>query len=122
MSNISAYYRYWGKAQPNLELSAIPYHLLVYHSLDVAAIAYHLLHDDAPIMSDLSSYLEIDKAKLRDLLCFLIGLHDLGKFAASFQGLYQANDDFLISVDRQTYPYTKRHDALGWCFYQNALA
>lgn len=117
-----AYYHYWGKAQPNPEVGTASYHLLVYHSLDVAATAYHLLHDDAPIMSDLSGYLEIDKSKLRDLLCFLIGLHDLGKFAASFQGLYQANDDFLVVVDRQAYPYKKRHDALGWCFYQNAFA
>lgn len=126
MSSTPAYYRYWGKAQPNPNVSTVaptmPYHLLVYHSLDVAVTAYHLLHDDAPIMADLSGYLEIDKPNLRTLLCFLIGLHDLGKFAASFQGLYQANDDFLITVDRQSYPYTKRHDALGWCFYQNAFA
>lgn len=122
MPSYPAYYHYWGKAQPNPEAATAPYHLLIYHSLDVAATAYHLLNDNAPIMNDLSGYLEIAKSKLRDLLCFLIGLHDLGKFAASFQGLYQANDDFLISVDRKAYPYKKRHDALGWCFYQNAFA
>ena len=116
------YYHYWGKAQPNAHLSDSPYHLLVYHSLDVAAVAHYLLHDDAPIMNDLSAYLEISKYELRQLLCFLIGLHDLGKFASSFQGLYQPDsDDFLIKVDRSTYAYDKRHDALGWCFYQNAL-
>ena len=62
-----AYYHYWGKAQPNLNKSIVvpttPYHLLVYHSLDVAATAYHLLHDDAPIMVDLSSYLKIDPCR-----------------------------------------------------------
>lgn len=122
MALTSTYYHYWGKAQPNKDLASSPYHLLVYHSLDVAAVAYHLLHDDAPIMNDLSGYLEIPKAELRKLLCFLIGLHDLGKFASSFQGLYQPNnDDFLIKVNRNTYAYDKRHDALGWCFYQNAL-
>ena len=116
------YYHYWGKAQPNKELANSPYHLLIYHSLDVAGVAYHLLHDDAPIMNDLSAYLEIPKSELRQLLCFLIGLHDLGKFASSFQGLYQPdNDDFLVKVNRNTYSYDKRHDALGWCFYQNAL-
>lgn len=116
------YYHYWGKAQPNEDLANAPYHLLPYHSLDVAAVAYHLLHDNAPIMNDLSGYLEIPKAELRQLLCFLIGLHDLGKFASSFQGLYQPdNDEFLVKVNRSTYAYDKRHDALGWCFYQNAL-
>lgn len=117
------YYRYWGKAQPQPnEPMTSPYHLLVYHSLDVAATAHCLLHDEAPIMIDWAHYLKMDKSKLRALLCFLIGLHDLGKFAASFQGLYQANDGFLISVDQQSYPYDKRHDALGWCFYQNGFA
>ncbi|WP_201583346.1 CRISPR-associated helicase Cas3' [Psychrobacter jeotgali] len=122
MTFTADYYHYWGKAQPNEELENSPYHLLIYHSLDVAGVAYHLLHDDAPIMNDLSAYLEIPKSELRQLLCFLIGLHDLGKFASSFQGLYQPdNDDFLLKVDRNTYAYDKRHDALGWCFYQNAL-
>lgn len=116
------YYHYWGKAQPNAHLSDSPYHLLVYHSLDVAAVAHYLLHDNAPIMNDLSGYLEIPKYGLRQLLCFLIGLHDLGKFASSFQGLYQPDDDtFLTKVDRSIYAYDKRHDALGWCFYQNAF-
>src|SRR5699024_8772856 len=39
-----------------------------------------------------------------------------------FQGLYQPDDDtFLTKVDRSIYDYDKRHDALGWCFYQNAF-
>lgn len=116
------YYHYWGKAQANDQFSESPYHLLVYHCLDVAAVAHHLLHDDAPIMNDLSGYLEIAKPELKQLLCFLIALHDLGKFASSFQGLYQPEDDaFLIKVNRNTYAYQKGHDALGWCFYQNAF-
>lgn len=117
-----SYYHYWGKAQANDQFSDSPYHLLVYHCLDVAAVAHYLLHDDAPIMNDLSGYLEIAKPELRQLLCFLIALHDLGKFASSFQGLYQPEDDkFLIKINRSTYAYQKRHDALGWCFYQNAF-
>lgn len=120
------YYRYWGKAQPNEQFSNAPYHLLVYHSLDVAAVAYHLLPNDAPLMNDLSGYLGIGKSELRQLLCFLMGLHDLGKFASSFQGLYQPGDDscdgsFLVKVNRSTYSYDKKHDSLGWCFYQNAF-
>lgn len=118
------YFRYWGKAQPN-ENQAQPYHLLVYHCLDVAAIAHHLLHDNAPIMIDLSDYLQIEKHELRALLCFLFALHDLGKFASSFQALFQPeNDHFLVKVDRRQYPYDKKnrgHDTLGYCFYQNAF-
>lgn len=128
---IPTYYHYWGKAQQQTHKPQIssqkdslpaPYHLLVYHCLDVAAVAYHLLNDDAAIMKDLSAYLMIEKHKLRPFLCFLIALHDLGKFAASFQGLYQSDDDeFLIKVNKELYPYNKKHDALGYCFYRNAL-
>lgn len=131
LKSIPTYYHYWGKAQPqthkpqtDLQKNSLPtpYHLLVYHCLDVAAVAYHLLRDDAAIMNDLSAYLMIEKRELRALLCFLIALHDLGKFAASFQGLYQPpDDDFLVKVNKELYPYDKKHDALGYCFYRNAL-
>lgn len=131
MKSIPTYYHYWGKAQPqthklqtDFQKGSLPapYHLLVYHCLDVAAVAYHLLNDDAAIMNDLSAYLMIEKHKLRPFLCFLIALHDLGKFAASFQGLYQPTDDnFLVKVNKELYPYDKKHDALGYCFYRNAL-
>lgn len=69
LKSIPTYYHYWGKAQPqthklqtDFQKGSLPapYHLLVYHCLDVAAVAYHLLNDDAAIMNDLSAYLMIE--------------------------------------------------------------
>ena len=73
--------QYWGKAQPKPEpgdaAALVPWHPLVYHSLDVAAVGQVLLRAN--------DRLGLDGADTEALFCFLLALHDLDKFSKPFQ-------------------------------------
>ena len=77
--------RFWGKARPS-DLDRGPgWHPLVFHSLDVAAVSEALLAGRRGLGSGLPRLLglHVDDALL--LVCFLLSLHDIGKFARKFQ-------------------------------------
>ena len=80
--------QYWGKAQPKPEpgdaAALVPWHPLVYHSLDVAAVGQVLLRANDRL-GRLFDRLELDGADTEALFCFLLALHDLGKFSKPFQ-------------------------------------
>ena len=118
---MSTIYQYWGKASSPASQSRHVYHLLPYHSLDVAAVAYYLFDTERPLAQDISVYLGFSKEDFRNLILFIISLHDLGKFANAFQGLYQDSNNPLVKVNTKLYPYNLRHDALGWGFYSHAF-
>lgn len=82
---MQAYWRYRGKASPRDE-AGDRWHLLPFHMLDVAAMMEVLL-DQRP------DWVEISAAsagwsvrQFRAAATYFAILHDLGKFARSFQG------------------------------------
>lgn len=119
------YLKYWGKADSNTPQGP-PFHLLPWHCLDVAAVAWHLFNPSRPLIHDLSQILRIPVEPLRKLLCALVAMHDLGKFAAAFQNLFdiemRPKPCHLIShTSHAAYDGKKhRHDMLGWCFFYAA--
>ncbi|XKE45304.1 CRISPR-associated helicase Cas3' [Halomonas organivorans] len=111
-----SYYLYWGKAKP--EAGGDSCHLLPYHSLDVAAVGWLLLDPERPLAQRLSNHLNLSPDALRRLLVFLLGLHDLGKFARAFQGLARPEGvDLVPPIERLA--YTERHDRLGALLWQS---
>ena len=75
--------RYWGKARP-LDGSA-PDHPLVFHSLDVAACARVYMEHNPELSAQLAEWLDLDMDATRQVVCFLVAVHDIGKFAENFQ-------------------------------------
>lgn len=117
-SNWAAYYRYWGKSKP--KAGAVPHHLLPYHLLDVAAVGNFLLSPESKRAEEMARYLEIPPEQLRSMFVFFLALHDLGKFASAFQGLYQDEEGVLFRPGNSS-PYEGthyRHDRLGLYFWQ----
>ncbi|MFO7646801.1 CRISPR-associated endonuclease Cas3'' [Halomonas campaniensis] len=111
-----SYYLYWGKAKPSDEGDSC--HLLPYHSLDVAAVGWYLLAPERPLAQRLSRQLDIPPDALRHLLVFLLGLHDLGKFARAFQGVARP-EGVELAPPIERLAYTERHDRLGALLWQS---
>ncbi len=89
------YYRYWGKALKD-ESAGEPYHLLPYHCLDVAALGKSLLQSHQPLRSELVKLTGLAEPSLIRCAIFMLALHDIGKFAVSFQ---QLKPDLLATVN-----------------------
>ena len=81
------YFKYWGKAKPGLDEAGAQYHLLPYHSLDVAAVGYVLLNQDHAYLNHFLRLTGLSKSQFIAWFTFLLALHDIGKFADSFQSL-----------------------------------
>ncbi len=114
----AAYYKYWGKAGKGD--TAERYHLLPYHCLDVAAVGYVLLELHRPMRESLAKLTGINAAALMHWLPFLLTLHDIGKFAASFQS--RRPDLFRTLQQRQwERGYSPRHDNLGFMLWRDHL-
>ena len=112
--------RYWGKARPD-EASA-RYHLLAYHSLDVAAVGVEALRRLPALRAVLANRLGWRDHLVEPWVGFWLSLHDLGKFAESFQS--QCPDVFQALRGRPPHPgkpYTLRHDSLGMLFWKDVL-
>jgi len=111
-------YRYWGKARPEGETGPA-YHLLPYHCLDVAAVGHVLFQYSAPLRKKLTRLTALDEATCRYWLLFFLALHDIGKFAESFQGL---REDLLqhLQAKETNRPYI-RHDRLGYVLWEQKL-
>ncbi|MES3676108.1 CRISPR-associated helicase Cas3' [Halomonas elongata] len=104
------YYLYWGKAKPVDGGDSC--HLLPYHSLDVAAIGWRLLDPERPLTRRLADELDMSPSDLRRFFVFLLGLHDIGKFSRTFQGLARPEAAVLVPpIER--WSYAARHDRLG---------
>ncbi len=118
----SLHLRYWGKARLHDDADT-EYHLLCYHCLDVAAVGVTLLKRSPALRALLASALpsESDDA-LRSWFGFCLAIHDLGKFAESFQG--QRSDLVERLRGREAdpgRPYAVRHDTLGWLIWDQHL-
>ena len=111
---------YWGKARPGQEAARC--HLLSHHSLDVAAVGVQALRRQPALRELFARRLGLDCGLIEPWVAFWLSLHDLGKFAESFQG--QCPDVFLWLRGRPpnpSKPYTLRHDSLGMLFWKDVL-
>ena len=77
--------RFWGKAQPRDAVRGPKFHPLPYHSLDVAAVGEVLLTSDRGFGECFSGLLGLPRGDADPLICYLLALHDIGKFARKFQ-------------------------------------
>ena len=111
-------YAYWGKAGREDQGC----HLLVYHCLDVAAVAITLLEQRPELLRRLAAAMGLPPEQAKPWCVFLLGLHDLGKFAEAFQ---QLREDlrFAFWPDEKIRKrnYSVRHDALGWMLWRQFL-
>ena len=109
-------FSYWAKSDSAADRR---FHAIPYHSLDVAACAWQLLTTQSTLRSRLSVLVGIEPQQLRDLVCFFVSLHDLGKFSSAFQGLIPAlmPRDCIAGA-----PYDPRHDSLGFFLWQERLS
>lgn len=117
-----SYFSYWGKAKPGLDETGAQWHLLPYHSLDVAAVGYVLLNQDHAYLNHFLRLTGLSKPQFIAWFTFLLALHDIGKFADSFQSL---NAAVLAKLQQRTsqrqYSSHFRHDSLGWILWKNHL-
>jgi len=110
-----AYWRYWGKARKQGEAGE-PYHLLVYHCLDVAAVGEVYLNRHTTLRDQWAQRLGIPNRTFTDWLVFFLALHDLGKFSRRFQGL-RADICGTLANEQAISAYHPRHDTLGYCLW-----
>ena len=116
----ASYFKYWGKFQKTLGEQDPSYHLLPYHCLDVAAVGDVLLKRNQPYCENLTRLTGLSSQQFIPWYTFLLALHDIGKFADSFQNL---NPDVLQVLQGRTSErqYGLRHDSLGLVLWKNHL-
>ena len=114
---------YWGKARPLAQSAgAKPYHLLSHHCLDVAAVGTEALKRLPALRTLFTAKLGLHVDHVEPWIGFWLALHDLGKFAESFQS--QCPDVFKSlrrRLPNPAKPYTLRHDSLGMLFWKSVL-
>ena len=113
------YWNYWGKVRKEDDAGE-PYHLLVYHSLDVAAVGSVMLVHNPKLRKKLALLTGLNEPSISRWLVFFLALHDIGKFSDSFQNLVP--DVLNILQGRSsTLNYTERHDTLGFHIWKQIL-
>lgn len=115
----AGYYRYWGKAQPGQPGSG--FHRLVYHMLDTGAVCKEFLAHDRIIVRSIAQSTGFAETTIRSVLPFLVTLHDLGKFAESFQDL-RGDLVSTLKTSRPQATYSIRHDRMGYMFWSDLLS
>lgn len=114
-------FAYWGKSRPRRD-SAAAVHLLPFHSLDVAAVGIEALRRLGAVNERIAQCLRLPQPESASLVAFWLALHDLGKFAESFQS--QSPEAFFALRHRPpdpAKPYTLRHDSLGMLFWSSVM-
>jgi len=114
-----SYCRYWGKVE-KAEEGVAACHLLPYHSLDVAAVGRALLAQNPGLRHRLAHLVGLDEASFSRWMILFLALHDLGKFADSFQNLCP---DLLEQLQHRTSKraYAERHDTLGYILWDQQV-
>ncbi len=110
------YFRYWGKA----EKDGNSYHLLPYHCLDVAAVGAMLLKQNTLLSKKISEITRLDEKIGHYWILMSMGLHDIGKFSVTFQGL---REDLLNKLQGKgsSKRYAVRHDSLGHLLWRDEV-
>lgn len=110
---------YWGKARPK-DAGGVAFHPLAYHQLDVAAVLAELLDRDPGLLATVVRNVQGEPSGVARLLTLAAALHDLGKFAPSFQTLVPELAQSL--ADRaEVAAYSTRHDSMGFALWCDAL-
>lgn len=112
---MSGYFDYWAKTGSADDDAS--FHLLPFHSLDVAAVGAALLDADGRLLPRLERISGLSAGALRTVLPFLLGLHDLGKFAEAFQGQKPKLMALLQGIERAA-SSDIRHDSLGYLLWR----
>ncbi len=116
---MGGYFSYWGKADAN-DAGEPKWHPLVWHCLDVAAVGDAWLSAHPFALGWLAHSLGLPESLVRQLVPFMLALHDVGKFADSFQG--QAGDlQRHLQGRSSNKPYVERHDKLGYVLFAEDL-
>lgn len=113
------YFAYWGKARPEKGAGA-PCHRLPFHALDVAACAKVLAEQSRFGVEELARAMEWPEDAVRRLFVFFVALHDVGKFASSFQNLAPELAPRKAGETQSLLAKPLRHDTLGWLLWQDA--
>ena len=117
IDTLRPFYHYWGKAASENDGS---YHLLVYHALDVAAVGNVFLAQNTPVCEKIAQLASLSPDIFREWFTFALALHDLGKFADSFQNLRcQILHKLQGKVSKRKYAI--KHDTLGWLLWKKHL-
>jgi CRISPR-associated endonuclease/helicase Cas3 len=106
------YFGYWGKATP-ADAHGERYHLLPFHCLDVAACGRELFKLPRFSLVPLSDALGWRASHVEELCIAFLAIHDIGKFARSFQNKARDLNPSLVPYDPRLDP-GYRHDTLGW--------
>jgi CRISPR-associated endonuclease/helicase Cas3 len=112
-----AYLGYWGKASREGD-SRPRSHRLVYHLLDVASVGAVILDRHPSWLNWISGALQLGTVEARQWVLWLLGHHDIGKFAASFQRL---RPELAPGTIPDSYRYDARHDTLGYVLWMEKL-
>lgn len=107
------FYHYWGKSSKNSDAESDPYHLLVWHSLDVAACGYIMVKENKYGFADVLAELGLTGDDAANWIACLFACHDIGKFARAFQQLVSWPGSPLVPPASGT-TYSVRHDSLGY--------
>jgi CRISPR-associated endonuclease/helicase Cas3 len=111
---------YWGKARPTSP-DGPQFHPLPYHSVDVAATGRTYLERHPALLGWMSRLTGVPEPALLDWLTFWLALHDLGKFATSFQN---QRPDLLLGLQQRSSAKAyvgARHDSLGELLWRQYL-
>ena len=76
---------FWGKAQPVDPSQGPDWHPLAFHSLDVAAVGNAILTSDRRLHDRFCALLGLKPDMAVPIICYLLAIHDIGKFAKKFQ-------------------------------------
>jgi CRISPR-associated endonuclease/helicase Cas3 len=119
VSEVRAYWFYRGKAAPRDE-AGDHWHLLPFHMLDVAAVMGVLLDQRAEWVAACAARFGWSPLQFRATAIYFTMLHDLGKFASSFQAVLPPAPVPLVQADKAP-NYTERHDTLGFLLWMDHL-
>ena len=104
---------FWGKAQPFAPERDPQWHPLPYHCFDVAAVGETLLTRHRGLRKSLPALLGLHVEEVIPVVCFLLCLHDIGKFAKKFQAKVPARYPECFGDDPSRIPDRYDHGAGG---------
>ncbi|MCF6843546.1 CRISPR-associated helicase/endonuclease Cas3, partial [Klebsiella pneumoniae] len=98
MANYAPYFAYWGKTskKENIHDQGDAYHLLPYHCLDVAACGWQMVMRNRFHAADIFAELGFSREEAARWFAWILGLHDIGKFARGFQQLNKTSYPDLV--------------------------
>ena len=105
-------HQFWGKAQPH-QGSGPQWHPLTHHSLDVAAVGEALLARPRSPARNLVRLLGWSHETTVRIGCFLLTIHDVGKFARKFQAKVPERFPDCFNEDARKLPTRYDHGAGG---------